>query len=110
MKDAAHAADADNADAPDTAIASLSPPAPARDPVEDADASFTRKRPRLDSGSNSLRALSHDTASEDLLPESTTPTSSRDRDRDRDRRQNRDDDPKHAKTRSRSRSRSRMSW
>lgn len=33
---------------------------PRRDPVEDADASFTRKRPRLDSGSNSLRAMSTD--------------------------------------------------
>ena len=31
---------------------------PRRDPVEDADASFTRKRPRLDSGSNTLPAMS----------------------------------------------------
>jgi ubiquitin carboxyl-terminal hydrolase 34 len=31
---------------------------PRRDPIEDADASFTRKRPRLHSGSNSLRAMS----------------------------------------------------
>lgn len=77
MKDPAHAADANaNADSAEPAIAS--PPAPARDPVEDADASFTRKRPRLDSGSNSLRALSHDTA------EDTTAASPRDRDRDRD--------------------------
>lgn len=34
---------------------------PRRDPVEDADPSFTRKRQRLDSGSNSIRALSTDT-------------------------------------------------
>jgi ubiquitin carboxyl-terminal hydrolase 34 len=33
---------------------------PRRDPIEDADASFTRKRPRLHSGSNSLRAMSSD--------------------------------------------------
>jgi ubiquitin carboxyl-terminal hydrolase 34 len=33
---------------------------PRRDLVEDADPSFTRKRPRLDSGSNSIRALSAD--------------------------------------------------
>jgi ubiquitin carboxyl-terminal hydrolase 34 len=33
---------------------------PRRDPVEDADPSLTRKRPRLDSGSNSVRALSTD--------------------------------------------------
>jgi ubiquitin carboxyl-terminal hydrolase 34 len=83
MKDPAHVADANaNADSAEPAIAS--PPAPARDPVEDADASFTRKRPRLDSGSNSLRALSHDTA-EDLplpFPEDTTAASPRDRDRD----------------------------
>jgi ubiquitin carboxyl-terminal hydrolase 34 len=36
---------------------------PRRDPVEDADPSFTRKRPRLDCGSNSVRALSTDTES-----------------------------------------------
>jgi ubiquitin carboxyl-terminal hydrolase 34 len=36
---------------------------PRRDPVGDADPSFTRKRPRLDSGSNSVRALSTDTES-----------------------------------------------
>ncbi|KAH7065802.1 hypothetical protein BKA63DRAFT_165338 [Paraphoma chrysanthemicola] len=36
---------------------------PRRDPVEDADPSFTRKRPRLGSGSNSIRALSVDTES-----------------------------------------------
>jgi ubiquitin carboxyl-terminal hydrolase 34 len=36
---------------------------PPRNPVEDADASFTRKRPRLDSGSNSIRAMSADTTS-----------------------------------------------
>lgn len=74
MGDLAHAAGADNADA---AIAS--PPAPARDPVEDADASFTRKRPRLDSGSNSLRALSHDTAEQDAASD-TTAVSPRDQD------------------------------
>ncbi|KAF1941907.1 hypothetical protein EJ02DRAFT_454745 [Clathrospora elynae] len=33
---------------------------PRRDSIEDADASFTRKRPRLHSGSNSLRAMSTD--------------------------------------------------
>lgn len=43
---------------------------PRRDPVEDADPSFTRKRPRLGSGSNSLRALSVDTES----PAHTTAT------------------------------------
>jgi ubiquitin carboxyl-terminal hydrolase 34 len=37
---------------------SLSPSPPRRDPVEDADPSFTRKRPRLDSGSNSLCTMS----------------------------------------------------
>jgi ubiquitin carboxyl-terminal hydrolase 34 len=47
----------------DTLIAdepAISAPAspPRRDPIEDADASFTRKRPRLHSGSNSLRAMS----------------------------------------------------
>jgi ubiquitin carboxyl-terminal hydrolase 34 len=50
----AHPAAAD-----ETAIASPASP-PRRDPVEDADPSFTRKRPRLDSGSNSMRALSAD--------------------------------------------------
>lgn len=35
--------------------ASASPPR--RDPIEDADASYTRKRPRLHSGSNSLCAM-----------------------------------------------------
>ncbi|KAF2025393.1 hypothetical protein EK21DRAFT_116870 [Setomelanomma holmii] len=44
---------------------------PRRDPVEDADPSFTRKRPRLDSGSNSTRALSTDTES----PSHTAPSS-----------------------------------
>ncbi|CAA9963455.1 Ubiquitin C-terminal hydrolase [Pyrenophora teres f. maculata] len=34
---------------------------PRRDPIEDADASFTRKRPRLHSGSNSLPAMETDT-------------------------------------------------
>jgi ubiquitin carboxyl-terminal hydrolase 34 len=33
---------------------------PRRDFVEDADSSFTRKRPRLDTGSNSMRAHSSD--------------------------------------------------
>jgi ubiquitin carboxyl-terminal hydrolase 34 len=53
----AHSAAAD--DSPSTTTAPASPPR--RDPVEDADPSFTRKRPRLDSGSNSIRALSADT-------------------------------------------------
>jgi ubiquitin carboxyl-terminal hydrolase 34 len=53
----AHPAAAD-----ETAIASPASP-PRRDPVEDADPSFTRKRPRLDSGSTNMRALSADTAS-----------------------------------------------
>lgn len=52
---------------------------PRRDPVQDADPSFTRKRPRLDSGSNSLRAMSADleslatsaTSSHDQLVEMT---------------------------------------
>ncbi|KAJ4363592.1 hypothetical protein N0V83_009888 [Neocucurbitaria cava] len=44
---------------------------PRRDPVEDADASFTRKRPRLDSGSNSLRAMS----AEPHTPENDAPAS-----------------------------------
>ncbi|CAO2651506.1 Nn.00g040760.m01.CDS01 [Neocucurbitaria sp. VM-36] len=44
---------------------------PRRDPVEDADASFTRKRPRLDSGSNSLRAMS----AEPHTPEKTATSS-----------------------------------
>ncbi|KAF2852699.1 ubiquitin C-terminal hydrolase-like protein [Plenodomus tracheiphilus IPT5] len=39
---------------------------PRRDPVEDADASFTRKRPRLDCGSTALRAMSTDPASPTL--------------------------------------------
>ncbi|KAI0587871.1 Ubiquitin carboxyl-terminal hydrolase [Pyrenophora tritici-repentis] len=34
---------------------------PRRDPIEDADASFTRKRPRLHSGSNSLPAMDTNT-------------------------------------------------
>ena len=38
--------------------ASASPPR--RDPIEDADASYTRKRPRLHSGSNSLCAMPSD--------------------------------------------------
>jgi ubiquitin carboxyl-terminal hydrolase 34 len=50
----AHPAAAD-----ETAIASPASP-PRRDPVEDADPSFTRKRPRLDSGSTNMRALSAD--------------------------------------------------
>jgi ubiquitin carboxyl-terminal hydrolase 34 len=50
------------ATADETAITSPASP-PRRDPVEDADPSFTRKRPRLDSGSNSIRALSTDTES-----------------------------------------------
>jgi ubiquitin carboxyl-terminal hydrolase 34 len=41
-----------------TTPASASPPR--RDPIEDADASFTRKRPRLHSGSNSLCAMPTD--------------------------------------------------
>jgi ubiquitin carboxyl-terminal hydrolase 34 len=48
--------------ADETAIASPASP-PRRDPVEDADPSFTRKRPRLDSGSNSMSALSVDSES-----------------------------------------------
>jgi ubiquitin carboxyl-terminal hydrolase 34 len=48
--------------ADETAITDPASP-PRRDPVEDADPSFTRKRPRLDSGSNSIRALSTDTDS-----------------------------------------------
>jgi ubiquitin carboxyl-terminal hydrolase 34 len=44
---------------------------PRRDPIEDADASFTRKRPRLHSGSNSLRAMSADPQT----PANLTPTS-----------------------------------
>jgi ubiquitin carboxyl-terminal hydrolase 34 len=48
--------------ADETAITEPASP-PRRDPVEDADPSFTRKRPRLDSGSNSIRALSTDTES-----------------------------------------------
>jgi len=39
-------------------------PPPRRDPIEDADASFTRKRPRLHSGSNSLPAMDADTGSQ----------------------------------------------
>lgn len=66
-QDIAQAAAAANDDT-DTAIA-----IPARDPVEDADASFTRKRPRLDSGNNSVRALSQDTEASD-----TTAASPRD--------------------------------
>lgn len=43
----------------ETAITVTGPATPPRrDPVEDANPSFTRKRPRLDSGSNSIRALS----------------------------------------------------
>ncbi|KAF1917381.1 hypothetical protein BDU57DRAFT_537068 [Ampelomyces quisqualis] len=50
--------------ADDTAITATGPTSPPRrDPVEDADPSFTRKRPRLGSGSNSIRALSADTES-----------------------------------------------
>jgi ubiquitin carboxyl-terminal hydrolase 34 len=37
---------------------SLSPSPPRRDPVQDADPSFARKRPRLDSDSNSLHTMS----------------------------------------------------
>lgn len=52
--DLAHPAAAD-----ETAITVTGPASPPRrDPVEDANPSFTRKRPRLDSGSNSIRALS----------------------------------------------------
>ncbi|KAH5401564.1 hypothetical protein HBI32_172400 [Parastagonospora nodorum] len=47
--------------AADESASTTSPPR--RDPVEDANPSFTRKRPRLDSGSNSVRALSTDTES-----------------------------------------------
>ncbi|KAH7408597.1 hypothetical protein DE146DRAFT_383024 [Phaeosphaeria sp. MPI-PUGE-AT-0046c] len=50
----AHLAAAD-----ETAITVTGPASPPRrDPVEDANPSFTRKRPRLDSGSNSIRPLS----------------------------------------------------
>lgn len=61
------------ADDTDTAITAVPASPPRRDPVEDADASFTRKRPRLDSGSNSVRALSQDTEASD-----TTAASPRD--------------------------------
>ncbi|KAH8724367.1 hypothetical protein GQ44DRAFT_773290 [Phaeosphaeriaceae sp. PMI808] len=45
----------------DTAITVAVPASPPRrDPVEDVDHNFTRKRPRLDSGSISIRALSTD--------------------------------------------------
>jgi ubiquitin carboxyl-terminal hydrolase 34 len=43
---------------------------PRRDPVEDADPSFTRKRPRLDTGSNSMRAHSSDPDSSARTPPS----------------------------------------
>ncbi|KAF2819471.1 hypothetical protein CC86DRAFT_335799 [Ophiobolus disseminans] len=62
----AQAAAADDSDTAAIAI-------PVRDPVEDADASFTRKRPRLDSGNDSVRALSQDTDASD-----TTAASPRD--------------------------------
>ena len=42
---------------------------PRRDPIEDADASFTRKRPRLHSGSNSLPAM--DTVKDPQTPANT---------------------------------------
>ena len=45
------------ADAPTTTIHASSP---RRDPLEDEDASFTRKRPRLDGGPTSRRAMSAD--------------------------------------------------
>ncbi|KAL5114898.1 hypothetical protein ACEQ8H_007216 [Pleosporales sp. CAS-2024a] len=57
MMDARDEAVAHLTAADDTTIAA-SPPR--RDPAEDADPSFTRKRPRLDSGSNSNSALSAD--------------------------------------------------
>ncbi|KAL6702486.1 hypothetical protein ACN47E_001611 [Coniothyrium glycines] len=44
--------------AADDPVIPVSATPPRRDPVEDADASFTRKRPRLDSGGGSLRAMS----------------------------------------------------
>lgn len=47
-------------DAADEQAISVPASPPRRDPVEDADASFTRKRPRLDSGRDSLRAMSTD--------------------------------------------------
>lgn len=51
----AHPAAADD----HTAITVTGPASPPRrDEIEDANPSFTRKRPRLDSGSNSVRALS----------------------------------------------------
>ncbi|KAL1796630.1 hypothetical protein ACET3X_005170 [Alternaria dauci] len=59
------------ADEPAT-TASASPPPPRRDPVEDADASYTRKRPRLHRGSNSLCAM----PSEPQTPANTAPDSS----------------------------------
>ncbi|RMZ67789.1 DFFRY protein [Pyrenophora seminiperda CCB06] len=43
---------------------------PRRDPIEDADASFTRKRPRLHSGSNSLPTMGTDTGPQ--TPANTT--------------------------------------
>lgn len=70
-RDIAHVASVDDVDTATTAAVSESPPR--RDPEEDADASFTRKRPRLDGGENSVRALSHDMDASD-----TTAASPRD--------------------------------
>jgi ubiquitin carboxyl-terminal hydrolase 34 len=49
--------------AADDPATSTPPSTPRRDPVEDADPSFTRKRPRLDDGGASLRAISTDSDS-----------------------------------------------